>query len=182
MSLSGESQEHRRAHSWTPAKLALSEMFVEEDEKLEVNSIFIDKEGRWFYQGLEMVRRDIVLLFYRHLHLDGQGQYLIRLDGEERYLEVEDTAFVVSRIDLEPHGEGGASFRIWLNDDSQEALNLDTLFVGKGNVLYCRVKEGRFPARFRRQAYYQLAEHVQEENGKYLVSLNGRSHLIRQDV
>jgi hypothetical protein len=157
-------------------------MFVEEDEKREVNSIFIDKEGRWFYQGLEMVRRDIVLLFYRHLHLDGQGQYLIRLDGEERYLEVEDTAFVVSRIDLQPHGEDGGSFRIWLNDDSQEALNLDTLFVGKGNVMYCSVKDGNFPARFQRQAYYQLAEHVQEDNGKYLVSLNGRSHLIRQDV
>ncbi|MBP1741665.1 MAG: hypothetical protein H6Q48_3958 [Deltaproteobacteria bacterium] len=157
-------------------------MFVEKDEKPEVNSIFIDNEGRWFYQGLEMVRRDIVLLFYRHLHLDGQGQYLIRLGGEERYLGVEDTAFVVSRIDLEPHGDGGAIFRIWLNDDSQEVLNLDTLFVGKGNVLYCRVKEGRFPARFRRQAYYQLAEHVQEESGQYLVSLNGKSHVIRQDV
>ena len=155
---------------------------MEEGEKLEVSSIFIDKEGRWFYQGLEMVRRDIVLLFYQHLHLDGQGQYLIRLGGEERYLEVEDTAFMVSRIDLQTHGDGGASFRIWLNDDSQAALNLDTLFVGKGNVLYCRVKEGRFPARFRRQAYYQLAEHVQEKNGKYLISLNGRSHLIRQDV
>jgi len=38
-------------------------MFVEEDENLEVTSIFIDKEGQWFYQGLEMVRRDIFLLF-----------------------------------------------------------------------------------------------------------------------
>lgn len=155
---------------------------MEQDGEREVNSIFIDKEGRWFYQGLEMIRRDIVLLFYSHLHRDERGQYLIRLGGQESYLEVEDTAFIVSRIDLQPHGKGGADFRIWLNDDSQEVLNLDTLFIGKGNVLYCTVKEGRFPARFRRQAYYQLAEHVQDENGKYLVSLNGRSYLIRQDV
>jgi hypothetical protein len=155
---------------------------MEQDEKKEVNSIFIDKEGRWFYQGLEMIRRDVVLLFYQHLHRDEQGHYLIRLGGQECYLEVEDTAFVVLRIDLQSHREGEACFRMWLNDDSQEALNLDTLFVGKRNVLYCRVKEGKFPARFQRQAYYQFAEHVQEDNGNYLVSLNGRSHVIHQDV
>lgn len=147
-----------------------------------MNSIFIDKEGRWFYQGLEMIRREVVLLFYQHLHRDKQGQYLIRLGGQECHLEVEDTAFVVLRIDLQSGGEGKAWFRIWLNDDSQETLNLDTLFVGQRNVLYCWVKEGRFPARFQRQAYYQLAEHVQEDNGKYLVSLNGRDHVIHQEV
>ncbi|MCG6535780.1 MAG: DUF1285 domain-containing protein, partial [Syntrophales bacterium LBB04] len=103
---------------------------------------------------------------YRHLHRDGQGRYLIRLAGEESYLEVEDTAFVISRIDLHSPGEGDACFHIWLSDDSREVLNLHTLFVGKGNVLYCRVKEGKFPARFQRQAYYQLGEHVQEEDGK----------------
>ena len=159
---------------------AFSEMPVEEDEKREVRPIFIDKEGQWFYQGLEMVRRDIVLLFYQHLHKDRQGRYLIRLGGEESYLEVEDTAFVVSRVALQTHGEGGTGFRVWLSDDSQEMLNLDTLFVGKKNVLYCTVKKGKFPARFQRQAYYQLANHVEEENGEYLISLNGEKHLLRQ--
>ncbi len=153
---------------------------MEEDEKRELRPIFINKEGQWFYQGSEMNRCDIVLLFYQHLHMDGQGQYSIRLGGEECYLEVEDTAFVVSRVDLPSHGEGGTGFRIWLNDDSQETLDLDTLFVGKGNVLYCRVKEGKFPARFRRQAYYQLANHVEEGNGEYLISLNGEKHFIRR--
>jgi uncharacterized protein len=157
-------------------------MFMEEDEKTEVKPISIDKEGKWFYQGLEMVRRDIVLLFYRHLQMDGQDRYLIRLGQEEHYLEVEDTAYVVSRIDPQPRGESEAGFRIWLSDDSQEVLDLDTLFVGKGNVLYCSVKEGKFPARFQRQAYYQLADHLQEENGKYLISLNGKKHFIRQEV
>jgi uncharacterized protein len=147
-----------------------------------VKQIFIDKEGRWFYQGSEMVRRDIVLLFYRHLHRDAQGRYLIRLAEEESYLEVEDTAFVISRIDLQPDGECEACFHIWLNDDSREVLNLDTLFVGKRNVLYCSVKEGEFPARFQRQAYYQLAEHVHEESGEYLICLNGKKHPIRQQV
>ncbi len=148
----------------------------------EVDPIFIDKEGRWFYRGLEMFRRDIVLLLYRHLHRDAQGRYLIRLGGEEHYLEVEDTPFVVSRIDLQTPREGGASFHLWLNDDSREPLDLDTLFVGKANVLYCTVKGGKFPARFRRQAYYQLADHVKEEDGRYLICLAGKKHFIRQDT
>ena len=155
---------------------------MEEDNRRGVKSIFIDKEGRWFYKGLEMVRRDIVLLFYGNLHRDRQGQYLIRMGKEESYLEVEDTPFVISRVDLRCHGEAEACFHVWLNDDSREVLNLDTLSVGKGNVLYCSVKEGAFPARFQRPAYYQLSEHVQEENGKYLISLNGKRYLIHQEV
>jgi hypothetical protein len=167
-------------HSWTFAKRVSPEVLMGKDEKREVRPILINKEGQWFYQGLEMIRRDIVLLFYQHLHRDGQGQYSIRLGEEEYYIEVEDTALVVSRVDLQSHGEGGAGFRVWLNDDSQETLDLDTLFVGKRNVLYCRVKEGEFPARFQRQAYYQLMNHVEEGNGEYFISLNGEKHLIRR--
>ncbi|HSB03975.1 MAG TPA: hypothetical protein VLK23_02190 [Thermodesulfobacteriota bacterium] len=153
---------------------------MEQAEKRKLRPIFINKEGQWFYHGLEMVRRDIILLFYQHLHRDGEGQYSIRLGGEEWYLELEDAPFVVSRVDLQAHGEDADGFRIWLNDGSQESLNLDTLVVGKEDVLYCSVKEGKFPARFQRQAYYQLAEHVEERNGEYLITLDGEKHLIRR--
>ncbi len=149
-----------------------------EDEKIEMEAISIDKDGRWFYQGSEMIHRDIVLLFYQHLHIDSQGRYLIRLAGEECYVKVEDTAFAVLRIDLKTYGNREECFRIWLNDESEELLDLDALFVGKENVLYCKVKGGKFPARFQRPAYYQLAKYVQEEDGKYLIVLNGRKHLI----
>ena len=181
LALFGESKKHCGIHSWTSAKRAFSEVLMEKDERIELRPIFINKEGQWFYQGLEMVRRDIVLLFYQHLHRDGQGQYFIRLGGEDCFLEVEDTVFVISRIDLLTDGEGVDGFRIWLNDDSQESLDLDTLLVGKDNVLYCRVKQGKFPARFQRQAYYQLADHVEEDHGKYLICLNGKEHPVRQD-
>ena len=165
-----------------PADPAFFRIPREENGNRDMKPMFIDKEGRWFYQGLEMVRRDIVLLFYRHLRQDAKGRYWIRLAEEEAYVEVEDTAFVVGRVVLQSDGEGNAGFRLWLNDESRELLNPATLFVGKGNVLYCRVKEGKFPARFQRAAYYELAEHVQEESGKYFISLNGEKHFIRQEV
>jgi hypothetical protein len=137
--------------------------------------IFIDKEGRWFHRDLEMVRREIIQLFYQHMETDSRGRYVIYLAGQKCYVDVEDTAFVVWEATL----EGGERIVIRLSDDTWESLNLDTLYVGGDNVLYCRVKDGRFPARFRRAAYYQLAEHVQEELGEYFIFLHGRKHVIR---
>jgi hypothetical protein len=141
--------------------------------------ILIDKEGRWFYKGLEMVRREIILLFYQHMEMDPRGRYLIHLAGQKCYVDVEDTPFVVWKAALQGREQGHERFLIWLSDDTQETLNLDTLHVGEENVLYCRVKDGRFPARFRRAAYYQLAEYIDEEQGEYYVVLHGRKHTIR---
>ena len=39
--------------------------------------IFIDKEGRWFHEGVEMIRRDFIRMFYRNMELDGEGRYVI---------------------------------------------------------------------------------------------------------
>ena len=66
-----------------------------------------------------------------------------------------------------------------LSDDTKEALLPDSLFVGKENVLYCKVKSGLFPARFNRAAYYQLAEYIEEEGKNYFLPLNGRKYVIR---
>lgn len=142
--------------------------------------IFIDKEGRWFHDGLEMIHREIIQLFYQNMQRNSQGRYVIHLGGQKCYVDVEDTAWVVRRVEFESREQGHQRFLIWLNDDTQEVLNSDTLLVGKNNVLYCQVKEGRFPARFQRAAYYQLADHVEEENHQYFLRLNGEKHFIHQ--
>jgi hypothetical protein len=140
--------------------------------------IFVDKEGKWFHKGAEMVRREIIRFFCDRLELDHSGRYVIRLDEESCYIEVEDTPFVVQAVHFEEIG-GRETLRISLNDDTREALRPESLYVGVENVLYCKVKEGRFVARFHRPAYYQLAEFVKEVDGEFYLPLNGRSHLIR---
>jgi hypothetical protein len=149
------------------------------DQDIPPCLIFIDKEGRWFHKGLEMIRREIIELFYQHMETDSHGRYVIHFAGQTCYVDVEDTAFVVWKVVFESREQGHERFLVWLSDDTQETLDLETFYVGGGNVLYCRVKDGRFPARFRRAAYYQLAEHVEEENGEYFISLHGRKHVIR---
>ena len=143
--------------------------------------ITIDKEGRWYHQGVEMVHRDFIKLFYRHMDLDSSGRYIIEWAGDRCYVEVEDTPFVIQRIVFEgPHREGLTRFVLYLNDDSREGLAPETLYLGEHHVLYCLVKGGRFPARFSRPAYYQLGAYIEEDTReRYFLPLNGERYYIR---
>jgi hypothetical protein len=60
---------------------------------------------------------------------------------------------------------------------------MNSLYIGNDNVLYCRVKEGRFAARFSRKSYYQLAEFIeQSENGNnFFINLNGERYFIHSN-
>lgn len=141
--------------------------------------ITIDKDGRWFHKGAEIIHRDIVRLFYENMVLDPKGRYVIDWQGQRCYVEAEDTAYVVWRVD-DPCGMGrsGGDILLTLSDDSREPLAPETLGVGRDNVLYCRVKGGAFPARFSRAAYYQLAQYVEEDGSRFYLVHNGRRHPI----
>jgi len=142
--------------------------------------IFIDKEGRWYHQGAEMIRREFIRLFYQNMEIDSEGRYLINWADKRGYVEVEDTAFVVRRISYkEGKQDRGPRIELSLSDDTKEALMPDSLYVGRENVLYCKVKSSFFPARFNRAAYYQLAEYIEEEGNTYFLPLNGQKYVIR---
>jgi hypothetical protein len=64
------------------------------------SDIRIDADGVWFYRGTEMIRREIIDLFYQHLRQDESGHYVIEI-GQQRYpVDVEDTAFTNVRNDV----------------------------------------------------------------------------------
>jgi len=145
--------------------------------------IYIDKEGQWFHKGVEMVHREFIRLFYQNMELDEQGQYIISLRGDRCYVEVEDTPFVVWRVVFEDKNDSNEStFGLYLSDDSREDLSPQTLYLGEENVLYCKVKDRAFPARFCRAAYYQIADYIEEEEGKYFLPLNGKKYVLFEDI
>ncbi len=150
-----------------------------QNQELPPCLIHIDKEGRWYHNGVEMIRRDLVQLFYQNMLLASGGQYVIDWNDERCLVDVEDTAHVVRRVVCES-GERGPADRIilYLSDDTREELAPDTLFVGEENVLYCNVHGGTFPARFNRPSYYQLAEYIEEEGGVYYLTVRGKKHSI----
>lgn len=147
-------------------------------EELPPCRIFIDKEGKWYHEGAEMIHREFIRLFYENLTLDPYGRYVIEWLGKRCQVEVEDTAYVVLSVEYKGGTGKDDSFLLTLSDDTREPLMPDALFVGRENVLYCRVKDRTFPARFHRPAYYQLAEYIEEENGTFVLPSHGRKFPI----
>jgi len=151
---------------------------------MENNEIKIDKDGIWYYNGAHMFRKEILNVFFQNLRIDECGRYLIELGTERCYLDVEDTAFVVAAVyKTKLPGNGLEQIDILLNDDSCEKLEMNSIYTGRDNVLYCRVKEGKFTARFSRNSYYQIAEFIElSENGvDYFINLNGEKNFIQSD-
>ena len=144
--------------------------------------IYVDKDGNWFHNGAPIIHREILALFYSSLDIDERGRYTIKVADQVCCLDVEDTPYIIVRTDLisgSSHGEKDR-FVLRFNDDTEEELALETLWIGPGHVLYCKIRGGRFRARFSRPGYYQLAQYFQEEpeTRRYFLLLNNKKYYV----
>ncbi|MGD9817666.1 MAG: hypothetical protein AB7V04_03100 [Desulfomonilaceae bacterium] len=128
----------------------------------------IDKDGKWFQNGAEIIHPGIRSQFYKALNKKADGDYFVKIGREICSVIVHDAPFVVTQVDQTSDG----SIYIKLNDGTQEQLVPDRLWIGKENVPYVMVKLGAFHARFSRPAYYQLARWIvfKEAEGKFYFS------------
>lgn len=154
----------------------------QDDQPFEIR---IDKDGVWYYNGAEMFRKEILALFFENLFRDESGRYYIQIGMEMCYLTVEDTPIVVKSVhemaDSEREKEETA-IGIFLSDSSLEKIDLDSLRIGEGNVLYCDLQRG-FPARFTRAAYYQIADRIEfDEKRGYFIPANGKQYFIKEEL
>jgi len=147
-------------------------------------TIRIDPEGAWSYKGVEITRRDLIAYFYRNLCQDESGHYFIEIGRQRCDLDVADTAYVVWTVRWDNSRSPGESVRLHLSDDSFEDLDPATLRIGRDNVLYCRVKQLLFEARFSRSGYYQLVQHIQYDPDRdaCFLSLGGQRHYIADSM
>ena len=142
--------------------------------------IRIDKEGNWYYQGLPIIKREIYLHLNKCLRKDPTGKYILLMDGEKCYLEVEDTPYVIKEVSVGASPQINPPLFVKLNDETEEELKADTLRVGKDNVLYCKVKNASYDARFLRASYYQLAQFLQHDGERYYLVVGGTRHYLKQ--
>ena len=141
--------------------------------------IKIDKEGNWFFNSAPIIHKQIIDLFAASIEHDGKGGYQLHIGAETSPIVVEDTPYVVTHIDLEQGADGRSFFLIRLNDGSREQLCFETFYLGADNIPYCTVKQGRFPARFLRGPYYDLARHIEQEGeDRFCIMLNGTKQYI----
>ncbi len=143
--------------------------------------IFVSKEGKWFHDGAEIIHRPIFLWMIQSLEKTEDGLFIVHLNNQKCFLEVEDTPLVVQQVDLIQEGrEKQVHLRLTLNDESREILDPGTLRISPESVIYCMVKNNQFPARFLRPAYYQLADNIQEDDtGGFELLLNQKKYPIQ---
>ena len=141
--------------------------------KLPPCLIQVSDQGELFHQGAPIIHPAVRELIFQSVLLDDDGVYLLKVDGQTCQLEVADTFYVVTAIKVQ-----GEKITLILNDGEKETLDGPTLRVGKGDVLYCRVKQGAFPARFTRAAYYSLAEMVEQDGGGFCLALGPKKYPI----
>jgi hypothetical protein len=137
----------------------------------------IDKEGRWFFHDEEITHRRTYLLFSQNLTRDESGRTILRIGQEQCPVEVEDVPFVVKTLDF-VLSDGGELKSIWLtlNDETREQLNQASLRIGAENVPYCRVRSGKFEARFSRGAYQLLLPYIQQDEkaNRFFIHIDGK--------
>ena len=133
------------------------------------------RDGRWYSDDEPINNARIAKLFSRCLKQVDDGRWQIAMADERAFVTIDDTPWVVTSVT----GDRATGFTIRLNDDSEEPLDAATLTVGAANVLYTRVKDGRYRARFLRPAYYQLAPAIAERDGRFLLEAGGHQHEIR---
>jgi hypothetical protein len=115
----------------------------------------IDRDGGWFHEDEEVTHEGILASLRAALQVDATGHF-IQIGPVRVPVEIEDAPFSVVR--LEPEGDG---FTLTLNDLSREPLDPTSLRLGGGDVPYCRIKDGKFEARFSRAAAWQLLQHME---------------------
>ena len=143
---------------------------------IQSSVIRFGRDGLWYSDDEPIANPRIARLFSQHVVRQPDGSYRIEIDWDKAAIQVEDTPYVVRKLDA---GEAG-DFIVELNDETQEPLDLTSLEISGENVLYCRVKGGAERARFLRPAYYQLAPHMQVTVDGFVVRAGGQEHPINR--
>jgi hypothetical protein len=127
----------------------------------------LTQNGVWLADGKEISHEPTGRLFGKSLRRDETG-YFLHIGHEYKRIEVEDTAFFVSRID----GSAKEGYTIAVSDESREKLDPQTLSYRPGR-LTCRVKNGEEEAKFLSAAYFDLLRDLQEDGKSYFLIISG---------
>jgi hypothetical protein len=151
------------------------------EEMTRKHRYFMDKEGRLFFQGNQITDPWVYRFFLRSLKETEDGRLLVICENEHCYIEAEDVPYVVNDINVIQDERGRIKqIELIFNGGYKEELDPSTLFVGKENVLYCRVRKGKFPARFNRKSYYHIVNFIEynDKSREFQIKINNQPYTI----
>ena len=139
----------------------------------------VDREGRVFHDGTEVVDPPVLRFFLRAMTRTPEGRHLVVCQGEHNWFEADGTPFVVQRLRVLARDGGPASVELGLAGDWREPLDPTTLETEDGQ-LFCAVRRGAFRARFGRVAMQQIAALLVDDGAAPCLVLGGARYPIRE--
>ncbi|HZR10431.1 MAG TPA: hypothetical protein VFA79_17720 [Myxococcales bacterium] len=140
----------------------------------EQSGLRLDKEGRFWHRGELVEHARTAAVLHQGIHRAPDGRWATRIGKEWGYLDVEDAALWIRR--LEPQGN-----RLRAQLASGEWVDLDpaTLAAGADDALYARVRGER--ARLTRAAQLSLSDSLRQDPTGFLLQLANESFRIGHD-
>ena len=137
----------------------------------EESGLRLDREGRFWHRGGLIEHARTLAVLHQGIHRAPDGRWATRIGREWGYLEVEDAALWIRRVE-----EGRAQ----LASGEWVALDAATLALGAEDALYARVRGER--ARLTRAAQLSLADRIHEERGGFSLQIGGKRYPIGRDA
>jgi uncharacterized protein len=141
----------------------------------ESSGLRLDREGRFFHQGTPVEHARTVAVLHAGLYRAEDGRWATRIGSDWAYLEVEDAARFVRRI--EPRG---GALRAQLATGEWVEVDPATVASGADDALYVRLPDGE-RARLTRPAQVSLLPFLAESGDAFELRLGERAFRIGKD-
>ena len=135
-------------------------------ERLRQDSrLFLDRDGRLFHEGMPVEHPRVLKAFHRGFARSPDGRPTVHFGGTWAYLQVEDTLFRVTELELTESGGRVCRLVATLDDETVEPVPLEPgrIALGSDGVLSVRVKQGSEWARCAPGAHALLGQFLDEQ-------------------
>ena len=138
----------------------------------------VDRDGRIFHDGTEIVDGAVLRFFLRAMTRAEDGRWLVLCQGERNRFEAPDTPFVIQLLRTTVEGGRLRAVELVFGGEYREPLDPRTLETER-DLLFCRVRGGAFRGRFGRVAVQQLAPFLVDTGEGLALLLDGARHPVR---
>ncbi|MEW5847216.1 MAG: hypothetical protein AB2A00_00330 [Myxococcota bacterium] len=137
------------------------------------HGLYLRRDGTWLEDGEEVTHPRLAALLHRSIARAPDGSLVVTTGRDVRPIACEDLPLRVLWVDLP-----GDDVLLHLSNERTEPLKPESLLVDVDDSWRC-LADGNLGARFTRAAQLQLAEHVTEESGGFVLRVGARTLPLR---
>lgn len=136
--------------------------------------LYIDKDGLWYADKVQMIRKEIIELFASHLQRDAQDNYHIDWQNQLYPVQVEDVPYFVQSLT-----EQAGQLTVHLYDGREFPFPSGNIMI-RNNIPYISLF-GQRDTKLSRPAYSELCKNLIERAGNYLIRCGENEWLVEDE-